>query len=235
MVPSDDESDENDGEVPEVFSPRRNEFIWFFYVAQISLRRTLDEVLAVMYEKGEQYWVENIDLICRQYHESRKQIADWKSHLPPAMRYDPASQPNNEMSYYLEGRFEEWNEFILRPLVYYCLHVPPTKHPSLDIAALAQDYMTLCTDCIMRCSHYDRHGGTWFVLRRAMRCSLVILATVVADGPLRPPENWQELSRVAIATLARWSVGVRDLQRMHQVLERVFYAVCDLEASRERK
>lgn len=148
------------------------------------------------------------------------------------MRYDPASQPNNEMGYYLEGRFEEWNEFILRPLVYYCLHYPPAEPPTPTITALAQRYMALCNDCIVRCSTYDRHGGTWFVLRRTFRCTLVVLAAVVADGPLRPPENWQDLSRLTLATLARWSSGVRDLQRMHMVLERVFHAVCDaLEAS----
>jgi hypothetical protein len=65
------------GDMSDVFSPRRTEFIWFFYLAEISLRRTLDEVLSVMYEKGEQDWIENIDLVYRQYYESEKQISDW--------------------------------------------------------------------------------------------------------------------------------------------------------------
>jgi hypothetical protein len=69
--------DDDDVEMSDVFSPRRNEFVWFFYLAQISLRRSLDEVLSVIYEKGEQNWIENIDLVCRQYYESQKQIADW--------------------------------------------------------------------------------------------------------------------------------------------------------------
>ena len=148
------------------------------------------------------------------------------------MRYDPASQPNNEMAYYLEGRFEEWNECILRPLVYYCLHYPSTKPPTPSIAALAQRGVTLCVNCIMRYTRHDRHGNTWVVLRRIFRCALIILATVIADGPLRPPENWRELTNISIATLSRWSTGVRDLQRMRRVLERVFHAVCDIEASR---
>ena len=148
------------------------------------------------------------------------------------MRYDPASRPNNEMAYYLEGRFEEWNEYILRPLAYYCLHHPPTKPPTPSIAALAQRHMTLCASCIVRCASHNRHGGTWMVLRRAFRCALIMLAAVVADGPLRPPENCRELTRLLLATLARWSAGVRDLQRMKRVLERVFNAVCELEATR---
>lgn len=244
--------DGDDTDMSDVFSPRRNESIWFFYVTEISLRRTLDEVLSVIYEKGEQSWIENIDLVCRQYYESEKQISDWyyitnpslspqvsqkanhhlgrQSHLPPSMRYDAASQPHNEMGYYLESRLEEWNECILRPLVYYCLHYPPSKPPTPSITALAQRDMTLCVNCILRCASYDRHGGTWVVLRRAFRCTLIMLAAVVADGPLRPPENWRELTRTSIATLARWSVGARDLQRMRRVLERVFCAVCNLEA-----
>ena len=148
------------------------------------------------------------------------------------MRYDPSSQPNNEMGYYLEGRFEEWNESILRPLVYYCLHHPAKNPPSPTIVALAQQYMTLCTDCIMRCSTHDRHGGTWFIIRRSFRCTLVILAAVVAEEPLQPPQNWKELSRMTIETLKRWSPGVKDLQRMRRVLERVFNAVCERETGR---
>ena len=65
------------GGVSDVFSPKRNEVIWFFYVAQMSLRRSLDEVLSVIYEKGEPSWIENIDLVCRQYYESEQQISDW--------------------------------------------------------------------------------------------------------------------------------------------------------------
>ena len=148
------------------------------------------------------------------------------------MRYDPASQPDNEMGYYLESRFEEWNECILRPLAYYCLHYPSTKPPTPSIVALAQRHMTLCENCILRCANYDRHGGTWLVLRRAFRSTLIILAAVVAYGPVQPPETWRELTSTTIITLTRWSAGVRDLQRMRRVLERVLSAVCDAEASR---
>lgn len=145
------------------------------------------------------------------------------------MRWDPASQPNNEMAYYLEGRFEEWNECILRPLVYYCLHHPADAPPAPAVASLAQRDMTLCVNCIMRCASHGRHGGTWVVLRRTFRCTLIVLAAVVAGGPLQPPGNWRELTRISIATLGKWSVGVRDLQRMRRVLQRVFAAVCDSE------
>ena len=78
LIASDDSDEEANGsEIPALFSPRRNEFIWFFYLAQISLRRTLDELLALIYAKGEQNWIENIGLFSRQYYESKKQIADW--------------------------------------------------------------------------------------------------------------------------------------------------------------
>lgn len=65
------------GDMSDVFSPQRNEFIWFFYLTEISLRRTLDEVLSVIYGKGEHSWIENIDLVCRQYYESERQISEW--------------------------------------------------------------------------------------------------------------------------------------------------------------
>src|ERR1700744_4694074 len=48
LIPNDDG---DDGDISDLFSPRRNEFIWFFYLAEISLRRTFDEVLSVVYDK----------------------------------------------------------------------------------------------------------------------------------------------------------------------------------------
>lgn len=77
LSPSDNGDAGGDDDMSNVFSPRRNEFIWFFYLAEISLRRTLDEILSVVYEKGEQRWLENIDLVYRQYYDSEKQLTDW--------------------------------------------------------------------------------------------------------------------------------------------------------------
>jgi len=77
LIPNDHTDGGDDGDISDVFSPRRNEFIWFFYLAEISLRRTLDEALSAIYEKGEQHWIEDIDLVCRQYRESEQQISDW--------------------------------------------------------------------------------------------------------------------------------------------------------------
>lgn len=86
-------TDDDDDDLSDVLSPRHNQFIWFYYLAEISLRRTLDEVLSVVYEKGEHSWVENIDLVLRQYYESAKQISDWYAdHLLPNL-INPSPPP----------------------------------------------------------------------------------------------------------------------------------------------
>lgn len=140
------------------------------------------------------------------------------------MRYEPTTAPSNEMGFYLMSRFEEWSECVLRPLAYYALHRPAPA----PVATLAQRHMALCERCILRCAGYDRHGGTWMVLRRAFRCALVMLAAVVAGGPVKAPEAWRELVGTAIGTLRRWEGGARDLGRMRRVLERAFWRVCEV-------
>lgn len=74
---------------------------------------------------------------------------------------------------YHESRFEGWDECILRPLVYYCLHYLPAKPPTSSIVALAQRDMVLCVNYVLRYAECDHHDSTWVVLRRAFRCMLM--------------------------------------------------------------
>ncbi|RMJ17069.1 hypothetical protein CDV36_003302 [Fusarium kuroshium] len=50
---------------------------WFFYLAELSIRRTINDVLPTFYERGEWQWVDGIDLVCRQFDESDKQMSLW--------------------------------------------------------------------------------------------------------------------------------------------------------------
>lgn len=53
------------------------ELSWYFFLAEISLRRTINDVLLLFYSMSEEQWIDNIDLICRQFDESIKQISLW--------------------------------------------------------------------------------------------------------------------------------------------------------------
>lgn len=48
---------------------------WLYYLAEISLRRTIKDTMAVLYRKGETYWLQNEQLLVRQYDEFEKEIS----------------------------------------------------------------------------------------------------------------------------------------------------------------
>ncbi|KAK1700843.1 hypothetical protein BDP55DRAFT_625113 [Colletotrichum godetiae] len=48
---------------------------WLYYLAEISLRRTIKNTMSVLYRKGEAYWLRNEGLLVRQYDEFEKEIS----------------------------------------------------------------------------------------------------------------------------------------------------------------
>jgi hypothetical protein len=62
---------------------RKNEQGWCFYLAEISVRRTVDETLNLLYSRGPDYWMASPAYLIRQYHESDEQVSMWYAKLEP--------------------------------------------------------------------------------------------------------------------------------------------------------
>lgn len=50
---------------------------WFFYLAEISLRRTINDALDLLYRNGEKHWMNNIKLLVSQHEEQERQVLLW--------------------------------------------------------------------------------------------------------------------------------------------------------------
>ncbi|SPO01821.1 uncharacterized protein DNG_04494 [Cephalotrichum gorgonifer] len=222
--------EENGGGAPrrvDVLQRSEEERGWFFYLAEISLRRTIDDMMSLFYRRGEEYWIKHVDIVLRQFQESEKEISNWHSHLPSSIKFEPTNYPPNELAFYLQGRFEDWRECISRPLLYSYLHHPPHLSPSPQVIDVAQQEVALCADIILRSVNHHRHGGTWFVCRAAFRSAVLVLAVIVKGGEVRAPDNWWDLVKFSITTLERWSTEAVDLGRMKDSLEGLLNAVCE--------
>lgn len=57
--------------------PHSEERGWFFYLAEISLRRTIIDTIKVIYRKGETQWVNNIQWLVAQHDEQEQQVLLW--------------------------------------------------------------------------------------------------------------------------------------------------------------
>ncbi|KAK1622115.1 hypothetical protein BDP81DRAFT_455672 [Colletotrichum phormii] len=237
--------------IPDPQQRLEEERSWLYYLAEISLRRTIKNTMSVLYRKGEAYWLRNEGLLVRQYDEFEKEISQLHSHLPPLIQFTEHHYPDNELAFYLQGCFQGWRESTLRPLLYCALHGArgrsqgrddprlPTHVQSEDyptnsrVIHLAQKAVDTCAAMIVKTAHHHRHGGSWFVARRAFSCAVMTLAAVVGaeNCPVKPPSNWASLVRLALRVLGRWGKEAHDLERMRETLQRLFHRVQQKAAS----
>lgn len=137
---------------------------WFFYFAEISLRRTINDTLQLYYARGEGHWIQNTSQMIHQYRETEKGFSLWYvlsvygpvtvtiiytentltyhthacrySHLPPSIQFDEVAYPDNELAFFLQDHFQDWHERISRPILYHAIHRPawPSVNNSIDEA-----------------------------------------------------------------------------------------------------
>lgn len=207
----------------------QDERSWYFYSAEISLRRTLNDTLHLLYRKSEQFWLDHVSFLVQQHAESERQIRLWCSHLPNSLHLDPLTPADNELSFFLQGRFFEWRDYILRPLLFYVFHRPADQMLSPEILKCAQECVSACAEGIEHYSHHHRHGSTWHICRRTFTFALLLIGIVIKDDPrLSAPSNWQCLVTVSIATLRKWGSGEHpDLHLMWSTLESALGIISD--------
>ncbi|KAK7427323.1 hypothetical protein QQZ08_006092 [Neonectria magnoliae] len=198
---------------------------WCYYLAEISLRRAIDETVQVLYQRGDYFWLQNQAYLVRHYHEFEQQISLWHHHLPAAVQFQVDQSSDNEFSYFLYGRFSEWRELVLRPIVYHVLHSPSDNVHS-DTVHHAQKAVDLCAALILKHSSLMRHGGSWFFARKTFLAACIVLAVVLQPNRgLRPPANWRTLLQNSLQTLRFWERDAPDIRKMHIILDSMYHAV----------
>ncbi|KAF4981675.1 hypothetical protein FZEAL_2562 [Fusarium zealandicum] len=196
---------------------------WCFYLSEISIRRTIDETLHLLYRHGEEYWMKNPAQLIRQHHECEQQVSLWHYHLPSIVQFDYDALPDEQFATALQGRAFLWLEYTLRPILYYVLHKQSDEPVSPEAQTLASRELSMCATVIHRLSFHRRHGGTWFISRKAFTCACLILTAVLNPHRVQPPEAWRTITEIAIQTLERWARDASDLRRMADILRHMYH------------
>ncbi|KAJ3550109.1 hypothetical protein NM208_g145 [Fusarium decemcellulare] len=200
---------------------------WCYYLAEISLRRTIDDTLCHLFQDGESSWLKNPSQLIHQFNESEKQRNIWRQHLPSIVQFDENVVPDNEFAFGLRGRFLEWHELILRPILYYILHLPCDQAAPPECITLAERAVHLYTQRIDEYQHTLRHGGSWFVTRRIFAYASMILAAVRdPNRRISVPSTWKLAVLTALRTLKFWGRDAPDVRHMTATLDHMYSAVC---------
>lgn len=198
---------------------------WYFYLAELSLRRRIEDTSAVMYERPPVLWATHPEVLVARYKECESQVETWHAHLHPCVQFDNSSFPSNELAFYLRGRFYEWRTLLLRPFLCCMANDDRTRYPA-DFSLLAVEYLSLCGEYIVHMSYHGRHGGTWFMCRSSFACAMSILAGIFSAQEMLLYGDWKSAVQTSLRTLRRWAPEAADVGAMHAVLEATYGEAC---------
>ncbi|CRK45560.1 hypothetical protein BN1723_006672, partial [Verticillium longisporum] len=202
---------------------RINERGWCYYLSEISLRRTIDETVDLLYRKGEAYWLQNSSQLVRHYWGSERQIASWQYHIPAIVKFNNHEPPDEEFACYLWFRALEWREYTLRPILYCVLHSTPERATTVEEKELAQAALKIYETVIPQKLYALRHGGSWFAARSTFTSAALILAVVInPSSGLVPSKRWPSLVQSAIWVLQYWGQVARDIRLAATILTEMY-------------
>ncbi|KAI6367395.1 hypothetical protein MCOR25_004931 [Pyricularia grisea] len=211
---------------------------WYWFLSEISWRRMMSNAVQTLYSEhdAEDWWIENVDVLMRNFDECEKQrvasIESLPEHIKAEMR-DPNRRFVREATTLMTARLDMWFFVISNPLVYFVLHCPAGYVIPRAALDTARRCLAVGGGYIRDVWFHQRHGGSWPMGRRMFSICLTMLACAAAavGGPerqrgLRPPEDWVSLCVMSHNSLARWAHESEERWRMCVLLRRMTTDVC---------
>lgn len=195
---------------------------WYYYLSEIALRRIGNRVLAAFYTQGPDSWLDmELSVMTNIARELTRQLDEWRDRLPSAINYVHSGLdeiPHEELPYMIRTRELEIRSWVLRPFLYYALHLPLHDHQQPVLFPLVEE-LTLCCSRLIRANAVrHRHHGTWYVNRLSVTAALCIVAASIKGLSL--PLGWEVTIQIAVETLYYWeNEGPGDMQKSRLILE----------------
>lgn len=185
--------------------PDRDSRAWFFYLAEISLRRlntrTRNDIGRLSQpESGEKNWQEMIAVVV-SYEE---QFRGWLDSLPETISLWTAPEDDDVLKFILRCHVADFHELLYWVFTAAAIN-QKERTPAVD------DYARKGLDAAMeRLTTAEfgfryRHHGTWMLLQSCTRSAIILLAAL-QSGSTREmlPEKWQEMVSLATDMLEFW-------------------------------
>ncbi|KAI8663894.1 Zn(2)-C6 fungal-type domain-containing protein [Fusarium keratoplasticum] len=161
---------------------------WFFYLAEIALRRIMNEALSARYRVGSWYYTTSwwatsgVDGFRGHVDEFRVKLNTWQEMLPPVMRFphDPLENTGDALRGILRGHFIDILDVLYFPAVQ-AVVCKDVSELNPYVLATAQAALQTATYRIAICEEgfWHRHQGTWLMIRTCSRSALLLLATAL--------------------------------------------------------
>uniref|UniRef100_A0A8H7TND1 Transcription factor domain-containing protein n=1 Tax=Bionectria ochroleuca TaxID=29856 RepID=A0A8H7TND1_BIOOC len=208
------------------FRERENlETGWFFYLAEIALRRIMNEALSSRYWAGSWYstpgwWATTGEREFQQYVEKYEvKLETWQNMLPPSMAFprESSGKIGDTLKAILRSHLVDILDVLYFPAVQAvcCQPIQELTSSVIGIAKKALDN-AMYRITISEEGYWVRHQGTWLMLRTCSRSALQLLAVAFRArsesslSQILPPE-WEHSVIKVIGAIEYWEPESPDL------------------------
>ncbi|KAF5005446.1 hypothetical protein FDECE_8111 [Fusarium decemcellulare] len=198
---------------------------WFFYLAEIALRRIMNDALSARYRLYSWYYNTNwwTSSGVKGYSEYvdgfRVELNTWKEMLPSSMRFsdDPREPTRDALKGILRGHLIDVLDVLYFPAVQavVCKAIRELSPIILAMARVALETamyrITICEE-----GFWHRHQGTWLMIRTCSRSTLQLLATALRaqQEPCLAdllPNGWMQAVTSIMTLIEYWEDESPDL------------------------
>lgn len=210
----------------------QREVVWYYYLAEIALRRLGNRILN-FFHKNNQALKVDIDAVAG----FEQQAADWIRSLPTVLNFElssnaqsPGGELVDSLKFILDGHLLDCYEMLYWPfLTEIILHGLPSANMQA-LEQLAYKSLLICVQRIHKNEHgfFARHHGTWLMLRSCTRSALVLIAA--QKDPVLVnlmPEGWDAAVNKVQVMLRFWKDESRDCADRLRVIDQCMQEIED--------
>jgi hypothetical protein len=198
---------------------------WYFYLAEISLRRLetriRNEICHTQRPDNDQAYVELSEAV-PSYED---QVNTWIHSLPDIMSLQTPEADDDVLKFILRGHLMNFYEVIYWPFVEAVIN---QQQRSVVVKGYAEKGLQCCLERIRlnKPGFTHRHHGTWFMLQSCTRSALVLLAAArTTDITELIPDRWSDAVFDVIKMLRFWEHEIGDAGDRLRILEDILESV----------
>ncbi|KAK4946021.1 Zcf27p [Elasticomyces elasticus] len=210
----------------------QREIVWYFYLAEIALRRLGNRILNYIYDTKTKMGSSLADM-ADSTQGFEQQAADWLRSLPQALDLDSPSvgeeserELHHSLKFILKGHLLDCYEMMYWPFIVVAVRYDKPEQTATITKAMLDSFiqkaLVVCVDRIEKNEQgfYYRHHGTWLMLRSCTRSAFVLLAAARLEKlTLLMPERWRLAVERVLDMLRFWRRESRDVEDRLRLIE----------------
>ncbi|KAJ5371741.1 hypothetical protein N7517_003747 [Penicillium concentricum] len=200
----------------------QGETVWYFYLAEIALRRLGNRVLNYVYNCkpfGKSAELETTREFEGQTHGLLNSLPGLLKPDTPSEEAQAKDEEHSALRFILKGHAIDCFEMVYWPFIFDAIHEGLPCDP--ELVEFTRKGLHICASRIgnNKAGFYYRHHGTWLMLRSCTRSALVLCGAARRGLVTLLPPRWKNGVEQVMQMLRYWSLEANDIASQLEILE----------------